>query len=91
MPTGPGDATAAETFEKFIAAINSRNLKILTSLMTADHLFVDSPGNRLEGSRIDAGRLARVFCNVPRLSDHDQQSSLGCRHSYSDGRGRRHD
>ncbi len=48
MSTGPNHA--AKTFEKFVAAINSHNIEALASLMTADHLFVDSMGNRVRGA-----------------------------------------
>ena len=37
---------AAGIFQQFVAAINSHNVKALTALMTTDHLFVDSAGNR---------------------------------------------
>jgi ketosteroid isomerase-like protein len=50
MSTGPNHTAAAETFEKFVAAINRHNIEALTSLMTADHLFVDSMGNRVRGA-----------------------------------------
>jgi len=43
-------ALATETFEKFVAAINSHNVEALIQLMTPDHLFVDSLGNRVQGA-----------------------------------------
>ena len=36
-------------FEEFVAAINGHDVDALTSLMTPDHLFVDSMGNRVQG------------------------------------------
>jgi ketosteroid isomerase-like protein len=36
----------AEIFQQFVAAINRHNVKALTALMTTDHVFVDSVGNR---------------------------------------------
>jgi ketosteroid isomerase-like protein len=39
-----------EVFQQFVAAINSRNLSAIASLMTADHFFVDALGNRIEGA-----------------------------------------
>jgi ketosteroid isomerase-like protein len=42
----------AGTFEQFVAAINGHDLETLTSLMTKDHLFVDSLGNHVRGANI---------------------------------------
>jgi len=39
-----------ETFERFVAAINSHDVEALVSLMTDDHLFVDSQENRTVGA-----------------------------------------
>ena len=39
-----------KTFKEFVAAINSHDVESLTSLMTEDHLFVDSLGNRVQGA-----------------------------------------
>jgi ketosteroid isomerase-like protein len=50
MPIEPNSVCARETFEKFVAAINVHDIEALTSLMTADHLFVDSMGNRVQGA-----------------------------------------
>ena len=41
---------SVEIFQQFVAAINNRNLSGIASLMTADHLFVDALGNRIEGA-----------------------------------------
>jgi ketosteroid isomerase-like protein len=40
---------SAETFKQFVIAINSHDVRALTALMTADHVFVDSVGNRVDG------------------------------------------
>jgi len=37
---------SAETFTQFVIAINNHDVKSLTALMTADHVFIDSLGNR---------------------------------------------
>ena len=37
---------SARIFRQFVTAINSHNVKALTVLMTTDHVFVDSVGNR---------------------------------------------
>jgi ketosteroid isomerase-like protein len=42
--------SATETFQRFVAAINGHDVEALTSLMTSDHLFVDSMGNRVQGA-----------------------------------------
>ena len=38
--------SCAEIFRQFVTAINSHDVKALTALMTTDHVFVDSVGNR---------------------------------------------
>lgn len=46
----------AETFKKFVTAINGHDIEALAALMSSDHLFVDSLGNRLQGApRMQAG------------------------------------
>jgi ketosteroid isomerase-like protein len=37
-------------FQQFVHAINSHDVNSLTALMTADHLFVDSVGNRVQSA-----------------------------------------
>ena len=39
-----------EIFGLFVAAINRHDVSNLTSLMTPDHTFVDSLGNRVAGA-----------------------------------------
>jgi ketosteroid isomerase-like protein len=39
-----------ETFNQFVAAINSHNVKMVAALMSPDHLFVDSAGNQVQGA-----------------------------------------
>lgn len=41
---------SAEIFAHFAAAINHHDIKALTALMTADHVFVDSVGQRVQGA-----------------------------------------
>jgi ketosteroid isomerase-like protein len=41
---------SAGIFKQFVTAINSHDVQTLTSLMTADHVFVDSLGNRVHGA-----------------------------------------
>lgn len=47
---------SAESFKLWLTAINSHDLIAVKSLMTADHVFVDSLGNRVRGARsMEAG------------------------------------
>lgn len=41
--------TPLEVIEQFVAAINAHDVERLTSLMTADHRFIDSLGTVTEG------------------------------------------
>ena len=41
---------SAETFQDFVTAINCHDIRNLTELMTIDHVFVDSMGNRVQGT-----------------------------------------
>lgn len=41
---------SAETFKQFVTAINSHDAKAIVLLMTTDHLFIDSLGNRVQGA-----------------------------------------
>jgi len=43
-------ANPAETFKNFVNAINGHDIEALTALMSPDHLFVDSLGNRVRGA-----------------------------------------
>src|SRR6202042_1323029 len=51
MPHG-----SAETFNQFVTAINDHDVKALAALMSAEHVFVDSLGNRVQdAARMQAG------------------------------------
>ncbi len=39
-----------DVFRQFVAAINAGNVSGIAALMSADHLFVDALGNRIEGA-----------------------------------------
>ena len=43
-------ASPIETFRQFVAAINRQDVGALAALMTPDHVFVDSMGNRARGA-----------------------------------------
>ena len=42
--------TSVDTFMEFVAAINRHDVEALAALMTPDHVFVDSWGQRVEGA-----------------------------------------
>ena len=77
--------TAAETFNRFVAAINSHDLAALAELMNSAHLFVDSLGNRVEGSTRMQGGWRGYFTMCPDywiriqklLSDGDTVLAVG--------------
>ncbi len=47
---------SAETFKQFVIAINNHDVESLMALMTTDHVFVDSAGNRVHSaSSMEAG------------------------------------
>lgn len=46
----------SEVFERWVAAINAHDVSALAALMAANHTFVDSLGNRVDGARsMEAG------------------------------------
>jgi len=42
---------SSESFMQFVTAINHHEIKALTALMTVDHVFVDSVGNRAHSAK----------------------------------------
>ena len=56
---------SVEILSQWLAAINSHDVKVLTG--AADHVFVDSLGNRFVGASTHGGWLAELFPNVPGL------------------------
>jgi ketosteroid isomerase-like protein len=52
----------AETFQQFVTAINGHDVRALTALMTTDHLFVDSVGNRVPTA--NTAPPAAITCSV---------------------------
>ncbi len=47
---------SAEILKQWLAGINAHDVTALTTLMAADHVFVDSLGNRVAGAKsMDAG------------------------------------
>src|SRR5208282_3798798 len=56
---------AADTFKQFVLAINNHDVKSLTALMTTDHLFVDSVGNRVHSATSMAAGWHGYFAMCP--------------------------
>ena len=54
----------SETALKFVGCINAHDLKCLTSLMTGDHVFIDSLGERSGRPAIETG-WRQYFDMVP--------------------------
>jgi ketosteroid isomerase-like protein len=40
-----------DSFEQFVTAINRHDTEAIAALMTSDHVFVDSVGNRVESAK----------------------------------------
>ena len=70
---------SARIFNHFVTAINRHDVKTLTSLMTADHVFVDSVGNRVHGATsMEAGwRAYFVMCPDYRVQANDVMAKGG--------------
>jgi ketosteroid isomerase-like protein len=54
-----------ETFEQFVAAINSHDPEALGRLMAADHVFIDGLGKRVQGSLAMKAGWASYFALCP--------------------------
>jgi ketosteroid isomerase-like protein len=50
MSDQPAPIDPAEIFKQFVTEINSHDVGTIAELMTADHVFVDSLGNRVQGA-----------------------------------------
>lgn len=51
MSDAPDASSSTRVFEQFVAAINNHDVEALASLMTHDHLFVDTLGNYVQGAK----------------------------------------
>jgi ketosteroid isomerase-like protein len=73
MPDGYTTINSVEIFQQFVAAVNGHDIQTLTGLMTADHVFVDSIGNRVQGATsMEAGwRGYFVLCPDYRIRTDD--------------------
>lgn len=63
-----------ETFKQFLAAINSHDITALTALLAADHVFVDSLGNRVHGARSMEAGWRGYFAMCPDYWIHEDQA-----------------
>ena len=79
MPNQANTASAAETLKNFVNAINRHDVDALTALMSPDHLFVDSLGNRVQGAtRVQVGwRSYFTLCLDYRIQIDTIISDLG--------------
>jgi ketosteroid isomerase-like protein len=91
LPIGLNPTGATEPFEKVVTAINRHDIEVLTSLMTADHLFIDTMGNRGRVAESMQTGWCGYFAMCSDLCNNGQQDSGGVRYSFGDGRGGRHD
>jgi ketosteroid isomerase-like protein len=57
--------TSVDTFMEFAAAINRHDVEALTALMTPDHVFVDSVGQRVEGATAMEAGWRAYFAMCP--------------------------
>jgi hypothetical protein len=65
MSDPPNLESPAETFKKFVVAINRHDGEALAALMSPDHLFVDSLGNRVQGAARMQGGWRSYFAMCP--------------------------
>jgi ketosteroid isomerase-like protein len=56
--------TTAQTAQEFVRSINTHNVEDIVALMSSDHVFIDSLGNRCTRPAIDAG-WQQYFAMVP--------------------------
>ena len=79
MPDGFATIDSVEIFQQFVAAVNNHDIKTLTSLMTADHVFLDSVGNGVHGATsMEAGwRGYFMLCPDYRIQTGDVMANGG--------------
>jgi ketosteroid isomerase-like protein len=56
--------TISRTAQEFVRSINAHNVQEIVALMSSDHVFIDSLGNRSTRPAIDAG-WQQYFAMVP--------------------------
>jgi ketosteroid isomerase-like protein len=54
-----------EIFAQWVAAINGHDVAAMTALLAANHVFVDSLGNRVEGAKSMAAGWRGYFAMCP--------------------------
>jgi ketosteroid isomerase-like protein len=65
MSDEPAAIDSISVFQRFLGGINSHNLPALTMLLAADHLFVDSLGNRVSGAQSIEAAWRGYFAMCP--------------------------
>jgi ketosteroid isomerase-like protein len=63
-----------EVFKQFLAVINRHDLPALTTLLAADHVFVDSLGNRVQGARAMETGWRGYFAMCPDYWIHEDHA-----------------
>jgi ketosteroid isomerase-like protein len=64
-PTETNPPAADAIFLAFVDAVNEHDVDALANLMTADHVFIDSLGNRIEGAAATQGGWREYFEMCP--------------------------
>jgi ketosteroid isomerase-like protein len=85
MRDGAKAESPAEAFNQFISAINRHDVEALSALMSPDHLFVDSEGNRVQGATSMRAGWHSYFTMCPdnwirverSISEHDTVFAVG--------------
>ncbi|HEX3879048.1 MAG TPA: nuclear transport factor 2 family protein [Bryobacteraceae bacterium] len=70
MPDAPTTQHAVEVFQRAAAAINAHEIDALAALLSPDHLFVDSLGNRVTGASSMHDAWAAYFAMCPDYHIH---------------------
>lgn len=68
---------SAEILMQFVIAINNHDVKALTALMTADHVFVDSLGNRVHSAASMEVAWRSYFAMCPDYWDSNRLCDSG--------------
>ena len=56
---------SAETLHRFVTAINAHDVDAISALLTGDHIFIDSLGNRAQGAAVMASGWRGYFSMCP--------------------------
>jgi hypothetical protein len=79
---------SADIFMQFISAINNHDVQSLTALMTTDHVFVDSVGNRAHSATSMEAGWRSYFAMCPDYWIRTDYVMMGWRGVSGGGGGR---